>query len=92
MRCPDCQKFVSYDTDHDPEADDPEYSNGVVTGSVRRELPCADCGTTLKSASFDMEIPVTVEGADQPCHVDGEEDQDEHEWEVEWEATTSDAR
>ena len=90
MRCPDCNKFVSYDTDNEPEADDLSYDGAMVTGDVRRELPCANCGTTLKSATFNMEIPVAVEGADKPCHVEGEEDVAEHEWEVECEAETSD--
>jgi len=59
MRCPDCNKFVSYeDPPEVEESGDPEISfdkEGTVTGSVRVVLKCADCGTELKDADLDYE-------------------------------------
>lgn len=56
MRCPDCNKFVSMDTETDPEAEDPAVDEeGFVTCQVRIVNNCADCGTELKEATFDLE-------------------------------------
>ena len=70
MRCPDCQTFVSYDLDYDPEDEGLEVEVEViedsgeldvtVSGSVRRVLPCAECGTELKEASFDVQLETLV--------------------------------
>lgn len=55
MRCPDCNKFVSYDDSNEPEADDADIdAEGHVTGTVRVYLTCAECGTDLKEANFDL--------------------------------------
>ncbi len=58
MRCPDCNKFVSMETENDGiegediSADDQGFN---LTFSVTVNRNCADCGTTLKSAQFDFE-------------------------------------
>lgn len=59
MRCPDCNKFTSYDDGAEPEVQSgPDVNeDAVVTASVRIVLPCADCGTELKEATFDLEEP-----------------------------------
>lgn len=55
MRCPDCNKFVSYD---EPEVevnsvDLAQTAEGVeVTADVRVVLKCADCSTELKAYDF----------------------------------------
>lgn len=56
MRCPDCSKFVSMDSETEPEVDNLEIdAEGHITASVRIQNNCADCGTTLKEGSFDVE-------------------------------------
>lgn len=59
MRCPDCNKFVSYD-DPEVEVSSEEVervdSNTVrVTAEVAVSLNCADCGTQLKQADLTYE-------------------------------------
>lgn len=65
MRCPDCNKFVSMDSDVDPEAEDPEIdaASNSATASVRIVNACADCGTELKDATLELEF--TLDDADK---------------------------
>lgn len=67
MRCPDCNKFVSYDDSAEPEVNDLNFNDGTVTGNVRVVLNCGDCGTELKEAAFDFETKVEVP-ADHRCY------------------------
>lgn len=68
MRCPDCNKFVSFDTDVDPEIDNLEVNeDGHVTASVRIVNSCADCGTELTETTFEMEGDVDF--SDETDHV-----------------------
>jgi hypothetical protein len=57
MRCPDCNKFVAFD---EMRCDEVEFSldeeSGQVTVSGTVYLPCAECGTDLKSLSVDGEV------------------------------------
>jgi len=61
MRCPNCNKFVSYD-EPEVEIDESAISEGdeenkfTATASVRIVLKCADCGEELKEANEDVEI------------------------------------
>lgn len=55
MRCPDCAKFVPFDTEAEPEGDLTIDNDGQLTGEVERGLPCGECGTTLKSAMFNVD-------------------------------------
>jgi hypothetical protein len=57
MRCPDCNKFVSYD-EQEPEITDIDIDGDVVRGSVRVVLPCAECGTDLKECEMEFEIGI----------------------------------
>lgn len=59
MRCPDCQKFVSFDTDVEPDVDLQVDDFGTVSGNCRIVNACADCGTELTSADFDIEVDFT---------------------------------
>jgi len=58
MRCNDCNKFVSFDSDVEPEIS-VDVSGTIVSGDARIVNNCADCGTELKECSFDIneEIP-----------------------------------
>lgn len=69
MRCADCNKFVPYDTEAEPEGDLEISEDGQLTGEVTRTLPCGECGTELKSGAFDVdqdlnEIITPVEGTE----------------------------
>lgn len=73
MRCPDCNKFVSYDEGTDPEINSEDLQinedgiSGVVTGEVRVVLPCAECGTELKewNGEFEMEFEHECDGKNE---------------------------
>lgn len=56
MRCPECNKFVAYDTDVDPEVDIRVEDDGMVDGSVTITNNCEGCGCELKSAEFEVAI------------------------------------
>ncbi len=61
MRCPDCAKMVSYDTEVEPgEQDALSVEDKVVQGSYRRTLNCANCGTELKEMVFEFNEPIEV--------------------------------
>jgi hypothetical protein len=55
MRCPDCNKFVGFDSDSEPEIDVSIDANGQITGSCRIVNTCAECGTELKEGNFEIE-------------------------------------
>lgn len=55
-RCGDCNKFVSLDSDSDPEINLDVGEDGAVSGDVRIENNCAECGTTLRSCTFDVAV------------------------------------
>lgn len=66
MRCPDCNKFVSFgEAECENESVDTSGSNVEVQVTVN--LPCGDCGTTLKSASIEAsgEIEHTCPGSER---------------------------
>src|SRR5438045_7117871 len=54
MRCPDCNKFVSYD---EPQCEVASVSldGESVSASVTVQLNCQDCGTTLKDAEIEAQ-------------------------------------
>lgn len=64
-RCGECNKFVSYSDDEEPEASlevttglfapDDEGITLEVTGDVRIFKACANCDTELREASFEVE-------------------------------------
>ena len=57
MRCPDCNRFVSYD-EPEAEIDSYNFSEKQLTAEVRIVLKCAECGEELKEATktFEKEI------------------------------------
>ena len=101
MRCPSCEKFVSYDTEVEPEEESaPEISGTQVTATYRRVLNCAECGEELKDATIEFDVELELaEGVTEICGGT-EEDADEedasgvpadteHEWELEGDADVS---
>lgn len=86
MRCPDCEKFVSYDTEVEPEEEnEPEMDGLTIRASYRRVLACGECGTELKAVTLDVEQELTLvaptPGAGEgppptPC------EDDDHEWKL----------
>lgn len=71
MRCPDCNKFVGYDAEEEPEVEIEVDENGLVTGSVRIVNKCAECGTELKEATLELEVDLSEECKEH--HGDGHE-------------------
>lgn len=61
MRCPDCNKFVPFDTSNEPEVDLDIDEDGNITGSVRIVNNCDECGTELKDANFDVDDSTLVD-------------------------------
>jgi hypothetical protein len=59
MRCPDCNKFVSFDEPEvEVESEEVERVNDSavsVTAEVHVTLKCADCGTELKETTIQFE-------------------------------------
>jgi hypothetical protein len=59
-RCPDCNKFVSYE-EQEPEVTI-EVDGGAITGTARIVNACQDCGTEL--TEFTFEVSQEIEDAD----------------------------
>jgi len=72
MRCPDCNKFVPYSGDEEPEVEsvDLDVDSGTVTAEVRLHKDCAECGMELKEITFSLEGDVPKEFYDEH-HDDG---------------------
>lgn len=83
MRCPSCEKFVSYDTEVEPEQEnEPEVADQSVSATYRRVLTCAECGEELKEAQIEVDGEVSC---DLPCTAqegDAKGEEPAHEWEV----------
>lgn len=58
MRCPDCNKFVPFGTDTEPEIDADVDDDGNISGTARIVLTCEECGTELKEATLDIDCGV----------------------------------
>ncbi len=84
-RCPDCNKFVSLET-QDPEIeleiddDGADSTTATISGSVRVVRQCADCGTEMTEANFDIDERVenvpeakTTEGHNLEVEYENEE-------------------
>lgn len=86
MRCPDCNKFVPYDTEAEPEANLELDDSGQLTGDVRRVLPCGECGTELKDTTFDIDVDLNeiLQINDKPANLTDCSGGGDHEWD--WES------
>lgn len=88
MRCPDCNKFVSYDVDVEPEEEQQDVTGTTFTATYRRTLTCQDCGTELKEGSIDLEYNFEADiqeatDASEPKNSGTAKPEHEHEWEIE---------
>lgn len=54
MRCPDCNKFVSYDEPEVEIQSEDIDDDGYVSAEIQVSLPCAECGTVLKEAYLEF--------------------------------------
>lgn len=62
-RCPDCNKFVSFE-EVEPEVNSLEVdSSGYVTAEIRIVNECADCSTELREANLDLSANADFEEA-----------------------------
>jgi hypothetical protein len=69
MRCPDCNKFVSFDQ-LDPEIESSIEGTEIV-GTVRLVLACAECGGELKEANLDFQVDL-----EHTCEDENNDDSD----------------
>lgn len=81
MRCADCGKFVSYG-EPEIEIDDENVSEGRYSVVATMYLTCAECGTQLKSFTFDAEFDLGHECSDSQAY-----EHDNYECSVDTEAT-----
>jgi hypothetical protein len=73
MRCPECNKFVSLDTEGDPEIElEADETTGEVTGTVRIVNACADCGAEMTEATFDVDVDFPEAAKHMAEHPDDE--------------------
>lgn len=72
MRCPDCMRFASMETEVEESSieleigsiSDTGASIDSITGIVHVSRMCCECGLELKSYDFDLDLcDVTIEGA-----------------------------
>lgn len=64
MRCNDCNKFVSFDSESDAEINVTVDDEGVITGDVTFTNNCAECGTELKQGTLDIECDLSQQIVD----------------------------
>lgn len=57
MRCDSCNKFVSFDSETEPEVD-LSASGSEVSGTCRIVNTCQECGQELTEHTFDVEVEV----------------------------------
>ena len=75
MRCPDCNKFVSLDTDGDPEVElEADETTGEVTGTVRIVNACGECGAELTEATFDVDVEFPAARAHMAKYPEAEDE------------------
>ena len=89
MRCPSCNKFVSYDTDVSPEENSQEIDGTRFVASYRRVLTCGDCGEELKDAEIEVEYDfsgdiddIRKQAAREEGVKDEEHEKHEHSFEI----------
>lgn len=61
MRCDQCNKFVSFDTESDPEVESETMQGTNAEVEVRITNNCAECGQEMKEARFQFEYDFSEE-------------------------------
>ncbi len=69
-RCTDCNKFVSLELGESPELNLDVDAEGIVTGDVTISRTCAECGTELKSGTFEINLTIAEILAHVQKHTD----------------------
>lgn len=64
MRCPNCNKFASYD-ELDPEIEVGIGEDGTITGSVSIVNASECCGDDLTGTTFEVELAEPLVGVEQ---------------------------
>jgi hypothetical protein len=59
MRCDSCNKFVSFDSEVEPEINIDVTDDGVVTGDVRIVNGCAECSAELTEVTMTVEADLS---------------------------------
>lgn len=87
MRCPDCGKFATLET-QDPEVSDLEVAHDfdksanlhtfTVTATVRLVRACAEDGTELKECTFELEKEISLTPEQLPADCRRHEDDVKH--------------
>lgn len=65
MRCPDCNKFVSY-AEPEAELNSADISGDTLNVDVDVKLNCSECGTELKSCNFTTEAHLEAHECQSP--------------------------
>lgn len=60
MRCPNCNKFVSFD-EQEPEVSNDSDEGASISTDVRIVNACAECGEELKEYTFDVSVDFDAE-------------------------------
>jgi hypothetical protein len=70
MRCPQCNKFASYEDPPEVEIEDEQINDDVLQITARLVLKSACCGEELKDNEFQFDLPI-----DHVCEApeDGED-------------------
>jgi hypothetical protein len=71
MRCPDCNKFVSYD-EPQCEVGSVELDGDTVRANVTVQLNCQECSQTLKDAEIEAETQI-----EHVCKPEAEREKDQ---------------
>lgn len=89
MRCPDCNRFVSLDSEVEPEVDVDINEEGQVTGTARMVNACGECGGELTEYTFDLD----EEADDATAHMESfpEDQRGKHKFTCEGSASRMDS-
>lgn len=66
IRCPDCEKMVSYDDETDIEVDDVSVQDDEITAEVTITRKCADCSAELAQAAITASAYIEHECPNNP--------------------------
>lgn len=86
-KCPSCPQFTSKDTDTDPEGELEVDAIGVINGDIRIVNTCAECGTELEEATFQIEVDLSAQAAG---HFKVEHEDKEQELSVQFDVSRTD--
>lgn len=82
-RCPDCNKFVSLDSETEPEVNVSVDKEGNVSGTVRIANSCQECSQEMSECTFEVDVSA-------PDEVTKHLAKGQHELEVELSASRTD--